>query len=223
MFKDRVSAGRQLAAEVARLKLDNPIVLGLPRGGLPVAAEVARMLDAELDAIVVRKLGAPYQPELAMGAIASGGIRVLNEEIFSEISASSPAAVAQVERKEKKELERREALYRGARPFPDLHGRQVILVDDGIATGSTLRAAIAAVRAMSPAAITVAVPTAPARVVREISKIVEHVVCLESPKYFVAVGNWYRDFSQVDDAAVRRLIDAAHKKRGRVRDSTGRI
>lgn len=213
IFNDRRDAGRALAADVRRLELENPLVLGLPRGGIPVAYEVALALGAPLDAIVVRKLGAPNQPELAVGAIASGDIRVLNEELLAYVDA---ARLDSIEADERQELERRENAYRGKRPFPDLGGRDVILVDDGVATGATMRAAVEAVRSRDPANVIVAVPTASPRAVESLEAMVDSLICLESPADFYAVGQFYLNFGQTSDDEVRDLLRKAGK-RGRVK------
>ncbi len=208
---DRQAAGRALAEALGKYAgRDDVIVLALPRGGVPVAAEIAKALDAPLDVMLVRKLGAPWQPELAMGAIASGGIRVMNPEVVRGLGVSREA-VEQVAREELEELERRERAYRGDRPWPDLAGRCVILVDDGLATGATMQAAIEAVRAQEPACIVVAVPVAPPDTVRALEPLVDEVICLFQPEPFMAIGQWYRDFSQLTDAEVKALLAEARK------------
>jgi len=202
-FPDREEAGRRLAAELPAL--DRPIVLALPRGGVPVAAAVARALDAPLDVFVVRKLGLPMQPELAMGAVARGGVRVLNEDVLRQ--AGVPAAVLEeVTARERAEVEARERLYRGDRPAPALAGRDAVLVDDGLATGATMRAAVAAVRALGPRRVVVAVPVAPAETVIAFGRDGIELACVHVPDDFVSVGSWYRDFGQVTDEEVIRLI-----------------
>ena len=207
-FRDRYDAGRQLATRLSHLaNRQDLIVLGLPRGGVVVAAEVATALHAPLDALVVRKLGVPGHEELAMGAIASGGIRVLDELIVRELGIS-PDAVESVEMSERAELERREGLYRDSRPLPDLHGKIAIIVDDGLATGSTMRAAIGAARLQHPAWIVCAVPVASRSVLRTIDALVDEVVCLEVPEPFLAVGLRYADFSPTSDQEVIRLLHA---------------
>jgi putative phosphoribosyl transferase len=208
-FHDRVEAGRLLAEHLdAYAGRADVIVLALPRGGLPVAYEIATRLRAPLDIFLVRKLGAPGQPELAMGAIATGGARVLNDEVIRYLSVTSEVIEA-VARAEQVELERREQAYRGDRPTPDLHGRIVILVDDGLATGSSMRAAIAAVRTQQPARIVVAVPVAAKETVDELRREVDDLVCLRTPEPFSAVGLWYDDFSQTSDEEVRDLLQRA--------------
>lgn len=184
------------------------LVLGLPRGGIPVAFEVAQELNAPLDVFLVRKLGLPGHEELAMGAIASGGTRVLNEEVLN-LFRVSPDVVDHVAAREEAELNRREQAYRRGRPPPPLQGRTVILVDDGLATGSTMRAAVAAVRQQDPARIVVAVPVAAPSTCEEFRHEVDEVVCAETPEPFHAVGLWYEDFSQTTDAEIRDLLDRA--------------
>jgi putative phosphoribosyl transferase len=211
-FQNREEAGRFLAEKLsAYAGRDDVVVLGLPRGGVPVAAEVARALEAPLDLFVVRKLGVPGHEELAMGAIASGGVRVLNEDVVRMLGLSE-AAIDRVALAEQRELERREALYRGDRPPVGLRGRIAILVDDGLATGATMRAAVAAVRRLEPAWIVVAVPLAAAETCAQFREIVDEMVCAATPEPFRAVGLWYVDFSQTTDAEVRSLLEAAHER-----------
>ncbi len=220
-FRDRHEAGRLLAERLrAYADRDDVIVLGLPRGGVPVAQEVARALGAPLDVFVVRKLGFPGQPELAMGAIASGGIRVLNEELLREVRLA-PETIDGVARVEAAELERRDAAYRGGRPAPELEGRTVVLVDDGLATGSTMRAAIAAVRSRSPRRVVVAVPTAPPRALDELTRLADEVVWVIAPAPFHAVGLWYDDFREVSDDDVRRAVSVPAERVVAVGDAGG--
>ena len=209
IFHDRFDAGRRLAADLARYA-DRPdvLVLGLPRGGVPVAHEVARVLHVPLDVFIVRKLGVPGHDELAMGALASGGVRVVNDEVIHHLGIGSPTIEA-VAAREERELERRERLYRAGRKPPDVNGRTVILVDDGLATGSTVRAAVAALRRMNPAAVVVAVPVAAAETCAALRDQVDDIVCLETPEPFLAVGTWYSDFSQTSDDEVRELLKQA--------------
>jgi len=206
-FFDRVEAGRLLAAELAQHKLPTRvIVLALPRGGVPVGREVARALHAPLDVVVVRKLGAPWQPELAMGAIAGGSTQVLNEELVAELHVSGGEINAAIAR-ERAELERRERLYRGGRPAPDLRGRVVLLIDDGLATGATMLVAARYVRALKPAKVIVGAPVGSAQACALLRKEVDELVCLATPPSFMAVGEWFRDFRQVSDAEVQRLLE----------------
>ena len=206
-FRDRAQAG-QLLSKKLKPYADRPdvTVLALPRGGVPVAREVARALHAPLDVFLVRKLGAPGQEELAMGAIASGGVRVLNQDVVE--SMGIPAHVIDsVAAKEVQELARRERLYRGDRPAPDVMGRTVVLVDDGLATGATMRAAVAALRQMKPARIVVAVPVAAVPTRREFAGEVDEIVCLHTPEPFFSVGFWYEDFSQTTDEDIREMLE----------------
>jgi putative phosphoribosyl transferase len=204
--KNRKAAGQALAEALQEYKeRDDVIVLGLPRGGVPVALEVAEALGAELDLMLVRKLGTPWQKELAMGAIASGGSRVMNEGVVRSLNISEDD-IRQVEEAERKELKRREQVYRGKRPWPGLANRCVILVDDGLATGATMRAAVDAVRQDGPAHLVVAVPVAPADTVEMLRKQVDNMVCLAVPERFMAIGQWYIDFSQVSDDEVRHIL-----------------
>jgi predicted phosphoribosyltransferase len=184
------------------------VVLAVPRGGVPVGYEVAKMLGAPLDVFVVRKLGLPGYPELAMGAIASGGVRVINENVIRWYRPSSPAIEAVI-RTERAELERREESYRGGRPPVPIEGRTVILVDDGLATGSTMRAAVAAIRRRRPARIVVAVPVGARDACEALRDAADDVVCALTPEAFSAVGMWYADFSQTTDEEVRRLLSAS--------------
>jgi putative phosphoribosyl transferase len=208
-FRDRAQAGRVLAERLARYAgRDDVLVLGLPRGGVPVAAEVARALGAPLDVFLVRKLGLPGQEELAMGALASGGALVLNEELVEALRLP-PSLIEQVARREEEELRRREELYRGARPPPEVEGKTVVLVDDGLATGSTMRAAVTALRRLEPAWIVVAVPAAPVSTCEELRPEVDELVCARTPQPFYAVGVWYENFDQVGDDEVRALLEAS--------------
>ena len=212
-FLNRIEAGRQLAE-----KLDNyaghedVIVLGLPRGGVPVAHEVAKRLRAPLDVFIVRKLGVPGFEELAAGAIASGGVRVLNEDVMRAIPHANEVIEA-VTAREAAELERREQIYRQGRPPPELRGRIVILVDDGLATGATMRAAVKALRHGGAAKIVVAVPVGPPDTCREIEQQADETVCLSTPAFFQAVGQYYEDFSQTTDEDVRQLLARAAQER----------
>ncbi len=208
-FQDRTKAGQQLAAMLgAYAHRPDVLVLGLPRGGVPVAYEVAQALSAPLDIIVVRKLGVPYEPELAMGAIALGGIRVVNTEIVKGLGIS-PEEIEAVAAEQQRELTRRERLYRGDRPLPDIRGRVVILVDDGIATGATIRAAVAAVRQQQPARIVIAVPVASAQTCDELRQEVDELVCALAPEALYGIGLWYERFPQLSDDDVRDLLARA--------------
>jgi putative phosphoribosyl transferase len=208
-FRDRQDAGVPLAAKLS-LYANDPtvVVLGLPRGGVPVAYEVARALHAPLDIFVVRKLGVPGHRELAMGAIASGGVRVLNPEVVESLQISAPIIDAVAEY-EQKELERQQRAYRGDVPFPDLTGLTIIIVDDGLATGSTMRAAVRALRQSRPARIMVAVPVGAAETCRSLRDEADEVVCATVPEDFQAVSLWYDEFSQTTDFEVRSLLEAA--------------
>jgi predicted phosphoribosyltransferase len=208
-FRDRVEAGRFLAERLGGYAgRDDVIVLGLPRGGVPVAYEVAKALGAPLDVFVVRKLGVPGQEEFAMGAVASGGLLVLDQGLVGRLGIS-PAEIERTLAAELRELERREAAYRDGREPPQLEGRTVILVDDGLATGSTMRAAALAVREARPARVVVAVPVAAAETCDEFRDVVDEIVCALTPRPFHAVGLWYEDFSQVSDEEVRELLARA--------------
>ena len=213
-FLNRQDAGRQLAARLAGYANDpSVLVLGLPRGGVPVAYEVARGLEAPLDVFVVRKLGVPGHRELAMGAIASGGVRVLNRDVI-DAWRISPSAVDAVAEQELLEIERQEKAFRGNAPVPqariqELSGRTLIIVDDGLATGSTMRAAVAALRQNHPARIIVAVPVAAAETVLRLRREADNVVCMSAPLDFHAVSMWYDDFSQTSDEEVRSLLEAS--------------
>lgn len=208
-FRDRRDAGVQLAEKLMHYAgAPNVLVLGLPRGGVPVAYEVARILHAPLDMFVVRKLGVPGHRELAMGAIASGGIRVLNGEVIEALGIS-PIMVEAVAAGEQEELERQERAFRGDAPFPDLKGRTVIVVDDGLATGSTMRAAVLSLRQRAAARIVVAVPVAAAETCRALRTEADEVVCLNTPPDFHAVSLWYEEFSQTTDDEVRSLLETA--------------
>jgi len=207
-FRDRADAGRQLGARLSHLVGQNPIVLGLPRGGLPVAYEVAHALHAPLDVINVRKLGVPWHEELAMGAIATGGVRVLNGPIIMA-SGVTKDVLEEVTTLQRLELDRRERLYRGNRPAPDLRGRTVVLVDDGIATGATVRAAIGVIRAQHPARLVLAVPVAQQSVAAELTTEVDELVCIDLPGDLYAVGVWYDAFPQLTDRDVQATLARA--------------
>jgi predicted phosphoribosyltransferase len=208
-FRNREEAGRQLAERLAAYGgREDALILALPRGGVPVAYEVARSLGLPLDVYLVRKLGVPGQEELAMGAISSGGICVLNEDVVRGLDIP-PEVISAVAAMEMKELARREVVYRGDRPFPSIERKTVILIDDGIATGSTVRAAIESLRRQRPARVVVAVPVAPPSTCFEIRQEVDEMVCLLVPEAFEGVGRWYEDFSQTSDDEVRTLLACA--------------
>lgn len=205
-IQDRKAAGRALAGLlVDRYRDQDVIVLALPRGGVPVAAEIAAALDAPLDVLNIRKLGVPFQPELAMGAIASGGIRVLNPEVIRRAGVDHDM-LEEVISVETRELERRERAYRGDRARPALMHRCVIIVDDGAATGATMEVAIRAARQLGPARIVLALAVAPPEVVERLEENADEVVCLATPEPFFAIGPWYRDFRQLSDEEVRALL-----------------
>ena len=206
-YADRREAGAVLAGHLREFAGRDVVVLGLPRGGIPVACEVAMALRAPLDVFVVRKLGLPGHPELAMGAIASGGVRVLNDELIRQLRVPY-AAIDAVARTEQIELERRERAYRGARPPIPIEGRVVILVDDGLATGSTMKAAVQAVKQRNPARVVVAVPVGARETCEELSRAADEVICARTPEPFSAVGQWYLDFDQTTDEEVGDLLRA---------------
>jgi putative phosphoribosyl transferase len=211
-FADRRAAGRELAASLQKyVGRNDVVVLALPRGGVPVAFEVAEALRAPLDLFLVRKLGMPGHRELAMGAIASGGVRVLNDDVVRWYGIS-PAAIEAVAREEHQELERREAAYRDGPPV-QLEGRVVILVDDGLATGSTMKAAVQAVRQRNPSRIVVAVPVGAPQTCQDLTSIADEVMCARMPEPFSAVGQWYLDFDQTTDDQVRDFLSVASGSR----------
>jgi predicted phosphoribosyltransferase len=221
VFADRADAGRALARALeAHRGGTDTLVLGLPRGGVPVACEIARALALPLDVLVVRKLGLPWQPELAMGAIASGGALVLNDEVVRHLGGRMHEFEA-VRAREQAELERRERKYRGDRPPLDIRGRTGILVDDGLATGATMEAAVRALRALGAARVVVAVPVASPEARNRIAAVADEVVCLAAPMFFSAVGQWYADFGQTEDAEVQDLLARAHATLGRSGDVAG--
>jgi len=210
-FEDRTQAGRLLAQEMkAYAGRDDVLVLALPRGGVPVAFEIVQAIGAPLDLMIVRKLGTPGQQELAMGAIAAG-VQLLNRDIVDGMGISD-ATIEAVAKRERKELERRQRAYRGDRPAPEFKSRCVILVDDGLATGATMRTAIKALRERAPARIVVAVPVAPPSTVELLRAEADEVVCLAAPEPFWAIGQWYREFPQVSDEEVKDLLQRAWEK-----------
>ncbi len=209
IYRDRLEGGKHLAARLAKYaNRDDVLVLALPRGGVPVGFEVARALHAPLDIFLVRKLGVPGHEELAMGAISTGGVRVLNDDVvdYLQIPFGVIDTIAAIELRE---LERRERAYRGDRREPDVQGKSIILVDDGLATGSTMRAAVAALRQQNPARIVVAVPVSAAQTCDEYRMGVDEIICASTPEPFRGVGQWYRDFSQTTDDEVRELLEKA--------------
>ncbi|MDG3004334.1 phosphoribosyltransferase [Paludisphaera mucosa] len=213
-YRDRRDAGRVLATRLTRYagRLD-VLILALPRGGVPVAYEVARALHAPLDVFLVRKLGAPGQPELAFGAIATGGVRLLNANVVEGLGIA-PEVVEAITAEESEELRRREREYRGSRPAPDVRGRTVILIDDGLATGASMRAAVAALRRGGPGRVVVAVPVAARSTRDDFGRDVDEMVCARTPEPFHAVGLWYRDFSQTTDEEVCDLLRRAAEDPG---------
>lgn len=209
-FRDRTEAGKLLAKQLTEYSNKHDVlVLALPRGGVPVAFEVARALHAPLDVLIVRKLGVPGQEELAMGAIATGGVRILNNDVVKFLGIPDEM-IDKMAANEQLELERRERLYRGDRPAYDVQGRTLILVDDGIATGATMNAAVAALKQQQPARIIIAVPTAAPSTCDEFASEVDELVCVLRPEPFIAVGYWYRQFSQTSDEEVRNLLEQAN-------------
>ncbi|WP_433228890.1 phosphoribosyltransferase family protein [Actinomadura formosensis] len=208
MFVDRIDAGRRLGESLRHLRGEDVVVVGLPRGGVPVAYEVARTLDAPLDVIVVRKLGVPWQPELGMGAIGEDGVRVINEEIVA-MADLSPGELAVVEERERAELERRALRFRGERPRVPLQGRTVVVVDDGIATGSTARAACHVARAHGAARVVLAVPVAPPDWTSRLAGDADELVCPQTPAPFFSIGQFYTDFSQTSDDEVVAILERA--------------
>lgn len=212
-FRDRKEAGLLLATELAAYAhLPNVLILAFPRGGVPVGFEVAKALQVPLDVVLVRKLGVPGEEELAMGAIATGGVRVLNESVV-RMCQISPREIEWIGAQEELELQRRERLYRGGRPAPVIRDRVVILVDDGIATGATMRVAITALRTQRPASIIVAIPVGPMSACEELRTEVDQVVCLRSPREFAAISLWYENFTQVTDDEVCDLLERANRER----------
>src|SRR3954471_994073 len=220
-FRDRAEAGRLLAERLRQYAgRDDVPVLALPRGGVPVAYEVARALGVPLDVFLVRKLGVPGHEELAFGAIATGGVRLLNPDVVRGLGIP-PHIIDRVTAIERAELERREREYRGDRPPPDVRGKTVILIDDGLATGASMRAAVAALRQEKPARIVVAVPIAAPTTCEEFEDEVDEVVCARTPEPFYAVGLWYEDFSQTSDEEVRGLLRRAEDDRAAAREGAG--
>jgi putative phosphoribosyl transferase len=205
-FEDRVDAGKQLAEALKGYRSENMIILALPRGGVPVGAEVAQALNVPLDVLVVRKLGVPGQDELAMGAIGPSGVVVMNEEVIGLLQIA-PETIDRIIAKEHTEIERRLRSFRGDRPFPDLKGKTVVIVDDGLATGSTALAAVQTVLTQNPAKVILAVPVCAPESAARLRPSVNDLICLEQPPDFMAVGYWYRDFRQTTDAEVTELLN----------------
>jgi predicted phosphoribosyltransferase len=211
IFRDRSDAGRRLGEQLRRQRFSGaPIVLGLPRGGVPVAYEIAAALGAPLDVLIVRKLGAPFHPELAVGAIAHGGIAVYNDDLLAMLRLT-PDSMQPIRAAEQKELARRERIYRGERPPPEIGGKSVILVDDGVATGATMVAAVRATRALEPREIIVAVPTSARESLARLEAVTDRVVVIETPEPYVAVGAWYKDFSQLTDDEVLAYLERSRR------------
>ncbi len=209
LFRDRTEAGQRLAAELADYAgRSNVLVLALPRGGVSTGYEVSRALNVRLEIFMVRKLGVPGEAEFAMGAIATGGVRVLDERLVQALGVPE-RYIRALTAKEKLELERRERLYRGGHPQHEIREQTAILVDDGMATGSTMRAAVEALRLHSPAKVVVAVPVAPSSACESLNALVDELVCVAQPEPFRSVGEWYRDFNQVTDDEVRDLLELA--------------
>lgn len=211
-YRDRAEAGALLARELERYRGANPVVLGLPRGGVVVAAEIARALDAELGVIIIRKIGAPYQPELAVGAVADSGALVTNPEVVAELGITRDYIEREKER-QLEEIRRRLAEWGASRPHGELAGRTVILVDDGAATGASMKVAVRAVREDGPGWLAVALPVAPGETVAELEHMADDVVCLLTPPNLIAVGLWYENFEQVSDEQVRALLEAQARPR----------
>ncbi len=211
-FVDRHDAGRRLAKRLGGYRDENPIVLGLPRGGVVVAYEIARALRAPLDVLVTRKLGVPHNPEFGFGAIGPGGVRVIDESTVRMVGLSE-AQIEEVVAAESKELERRLRHYRGERPMPDLREKTAIVVDDGLATGGTARAAVRALRELEARAIVLAVPVSPPDTAKSLRAEVDKFVCLDTPQAFMAVGQWYLNFDQTSDKEVVELLQRARQER----------
>ncbi|MGH2820756.1 MAG: phosphoribosyltransferase [Actinomycetota bacterium] len=211
VFRDRTDAGRALAEKLAGLdEAAGAIVLALPRGGVPVAYEIALELGISLDVFAVRKLGVPGHEELAFGAIATGGVRVLNEDVVRSLGISEEV-IETVATREERELERRQRSYRGNRPAPDVAGRTAVMVDDGLATGSTMRAAITAVKKLHPRRVVVAVPVGAASTCRQLRQEADRVVCVATPEPMTAISVWYQDFAQTSDDEVRELLERTRR------------
>jgi len=218
-FADRVEAGRLLAKELSHKVTPNAVILALTRGGVPIGFAVADRLHLPLDVVVVRKLGVPWQPELAMGAIA-GTARILDEHMIRELRISDED-VEEIAAREEEEMKRRDDLYRGGKPALDLHGKSAVLIDDGLATGSTMTAAVRHARNLHAASVTVAVPVGSEDACARMRKLADDLVCLATPEVFLAVGEWYRDFRQVGDGEVQTLLaESRHRLRQHLAAST---
>jgi putative phosphoribosyl transferase len=213
LFEDRGDAGRRLAEQLAPYAEERPVVFALPRGGVPVGAEVSRSLGAPLEVIVSRKLGAPGQPEFGIGAVALGGVRVLNERAVRALGIEEDY-LEMVSARELAEAERRLMLFRGDRPYPDLEGRTAIVVDDGLATGVTARAALLALRRMNPQRLVLAIPVCASQTAKLLRSETDDLICLLAPTDLEAVGLWYRNFEQTSDEEVIRLLEQAHRSTG---------
>ena len=211
MFRDREDAGRRLAERLSGYRDEDPVVLALPRGGVPVAYEISLSLGAPLDVFIARKLGAPGREEFGIGAVAQGGVRVLNEDAVRELGISE-GYIERIAKKETEEIGRRLVLLRGDRPEPEVGGRTAILVDDGLATGVTARAAVEAIRRRNPRRLVLAVPVCAAQTVKTVRSAVDELVCLQAPSDLVAIGFWYEDFYQVPDEEVVALLERAREK-----------
>ncbi|HON10383.1 MAG TPA: phosphoribosyltransferase [Chitinispirillaceae bacterium] len=211
-YRDRAEAGRELAKRLQKYAgMPDLLVLALPRGGIVVAYEVSISLNGELDVFLVRKLGAPYEPELAMGAIAEGGILLLNDAVVKYLSISKET-IEETAQQELAELQRRQQLYRNGRPSPRISGRPVIVVDDGVATGATMKAALKAIRRKEPSVLVAAVPVGAQSTCLELKAAADEVVCLEMPEPFMSVGLWYEDFRQIEDSEVTELLQKAFER-----------
>jgi putative phosphoribosyl transferase len=220
-FADRTDAGRQLAGRLQHLPAEGPVVVGLARGGVPVAAEVARALGAPLDVLVVRKLGCPWQPELGVGAIGEGGVAIVNQPLAASLGLTAREIDA-VAKREGAELQRRLGRYRAGRPALPVAGRTVVLVDDGLATGSTARAAVRVLRGRGAGRVVVAVPVASRQALRALRRVADEVVVVQAPAWFVAIGQFYADFAQVSDQEVIRLLAASPRGPGPAAVATAR-
>src|ERR687894_2968834 len=221
-FRDREDAGRRLAERLSRFRDERPVVFALPRGGVPVAYEISRSLGVPLEVFVARKLGAPGQPEFGIGAVAAGGVRVLNEDVVGRLGIPEDY-VERITERETAEVGRRMRLFRGDRAEPEVRGRTVILVDDGLATGVTARAAIRALRLMEPRRLVLAAPVCAAQTAELLDPEVDELVCLEAPPDLGAIGFWYRDFSQTSDEEVIELLESARREERTVRIPAGPV